>query len=104
MTHAATYPTRTGSPGKSPLAEAPAVLDDLILQLIGPAGCAPLRREEALDVLRGHLGRIQDRVQVAFENQQLSGLASARWLAALTDGLMHAIHAYALAMVPPRSP
>jgi [protein-PII] uridylyltransferase len=47
---------------------------------------------------------LQARVQDGFESQQLSGLASARWLAALTDGLMHAIHAYALAMVPPRSP
>ncbi|MFZ4410057.1 MAG: [protein-PII] uridylyltransferase, partial [Paracraurococcus sp.] len=47
---------------------------------------------------------IQARVQEAFESQQLAGLAAARWLAALVDGLMHAIHRYALAMTPPRSP
>ena len=43
-------------------------------------------------------------MQAAFEAHELSGLAAARWLAALTDGLMQAIHAYASAMVPPRMP
>ncbi|WP_240048217.1 [protein-PII] uridylyltransferase [Crenalkalicoccus roseus] len=59
-------------------------------------------REQALDLLRGQLGRIQARVQDAFEAHQLSGLAAARWLAALMDGVVQALHAYALAMVPPR--
>ena len=64
----------------------------------------PVARDVALALLRRHLGRIQGQVQDAFENQQLSGLAAARWLAALVDGLMHAIHRYALAMTPPRNP
>ncbi|HYZ33550.1 MAG TPA: [protein-PII] uridylyltransferase [Crenalkalicoccus sp.] len=59
-------------------------------------------REQALDLLRRQLGRIQARVQDGFELRNLSGLAAARWLAALMDGLVGAIHAYALAMTPPR--
>jgi [protein-PII] uridylyltransferase len=98
MTVAATYPARGTTPRPSVLADAPGVIPDLIAELVA----GPLRREVALDLLRTHLGRIQGRVQDAFETQELSGLAAARWLAALTDGLMVAIHSYALAMVPPR--
>jgi [protein-PII] uridylyltransferase len=82
------------------MADAPHVLPDLIEELTR----GPLPREEALDRLRRQLGRIQGRVQDGFEAQELSGLAAARWLAALMDGLVQAIHAYALAMVPPRTP
>ncbi|MCB4822058.1 [protein-PII] uridylyltransferase [Roseicella aerolata] len=78
----------------------PTVIPDLIAELCGEGG--PVRREEALDLLRRHLGRMQGTVQESFEAHELSGLASARWLAALTDGLMTAIHRYALAMVPAR--
>ncbi len=83
------------------MAEAPTVIPDLIAELTG-AAAGPMPRDAALGLLRRHLGRIQGKVQQAFEAQQLSGLAAARWLAGLTDGLMHAIHAYAQAMVPPK--
>jgi [protein-PII] uridylyltransferase len=82
-------------------AEAPYVLPDLIAELTAEGG--PLARDEALERLRRQLGRIQIRVQEQFEAQELSGLAAARWLAALMDGLVLAIHAYALAMVPARN-
>nr|WP_193560426.1 [protein-PII] uridylyltransferase [Dankookia rubra] len=80
----------------------PTVIPDLIAELTGEAGGGPIRREDALDLLRRHLGRIQSTVQDGFEAHELSGLAAARWLAALSDGLMTAIHHYALAMVPAR--
>ncbi len=95
---AAPLPTDPAQRGAAP-AEAPFVLPDLIAELTAP----PLRREEALEHLRRQLGRIQGRVQDAFEAQELSGLAAARWLAALMDGLVQTIHAYALAMVPART-
>jgi len=100
MTHAAAFPARAALSARPPLAEAAAVPAELVAALT----TGPLRREAALDLLRSHLGRLQARVQDSFETQQLSGLASARWLAALTDGLMQAIHAYAQVMVPPRTP
>jgi [protein-PII] uridylyltransferase len=84
------------------LADAPIVVPDLVAELTGEGG-GPVPREAALDLLRRQLGRVQGRVQDAFEAQQLSGLAAARWLAALMDGLVQAIHAYAQAMVPPRA-
>jgi [protein-PII] uridylyltransferase len=84
------------------LAEINLTIPDLIGALTGlAAGGGPVRREAALDLLRRHLGGIQENVQSSFEARQLSGLAAARWLAALADGLMQAIHAYAEAMVPP---
>ena len=106
MTSAAALPARLSAQRAPAPAEAPSVVPDLIASLTGSdgGGGAPMRREEALDLLRRHLGRIQVRVQDAFESRDLTGLAAARWLAALTDGLMCAIHAYALAMVPPRGP
>ncbi len=82
----------------SPAAESPEVLPDLVAALL-PGG-RPIPRDEALGQLRRQLGRIQGKVQRAFEAHELSGLAAARWLAALTDGLVGAIHAYTIAMVP----
>ena len=103
MTSAAAYPTRANAQRHPALAEMPTVIPDLIAELTGEAGGGPIRREDALDLLRRHLGRIQSTVQDGFEAHELSGLAAARWLAALSDGLMTAIHAYALVMVPPRN-
>jgi [protein-PII] uridylyltransferase len=99
MTKAATFPARGENLRPMPRPKRPGVLPDLIAELVS----GPLRREQALDLLRSHLGRIQGRVQDAFESHELDGLPAARWLAALVDGLMSAIHAYALAMVPPRN-
>nr|WP_230164549.1 [protein-PII] uridylyltransferase [Roseomonas sp. CECT 9278] len=61
----------------------------------------PVAREDAVTLLRRHLGRVQNRVQQAFEAHELSGLAAARWLAALTDTVMVGIHAYTEATLPP---
>ena len=83
----------------SPSGENPEVLPDLIASLL--EGGQPVARDAALAQLRRQLGRIQGKVQRAFEAHELSGLAAARWLAALTDGVVGAIHAYTLAMVPP---
>jgi len=99
MTAAAAFPARDPAQRHPALAEPPFVLPDLIADL----AAGPMPRDAALDLLRRQLGRIQGRVQDAFETQGLSGLGAARWLAALMDGLVQAIHAYALAMVPPRS-
>jgi [protein-PII] uridylyltransferase len=101
MTPQAAFPARMPAEVPAVLAEMPSAIPDLIADLLGSA--EPLPRDAALALLRRHFGRIQGRVQEAFESQQLSGLAAARWLAALVDGLMHAIHRYALAMTPPRS-
>lgn len=73
--------------------EAPETLTDLVGALL-PDG-TPLPREAALAMLRRHLGRIQARVQKAFEAREIEGLAAARWLAALTDDVMRCVHAYA---------
>ena len=79
--------------------EPPVVLAGLLADLI-PEG-RPVPREEAVTLLRRHLGRIQNRVQQAFEAHDLSGLAAARWLASLTDTVMVGIRAYTDAMLPP---
>ncbi len=73
-------------------------LPDLIASLFDKG--APVPRDVALGLLRRQLGRVQGRVQRAFEAHELSGLGAARWLAALTDGVVAAIHDYAAAMVP----
>ena len=44
---------------------------------------------------RRHLARIQNQVREAFEHGEMSGLAAARLLAALTDGLIAALYGYA---------
>ncbi len=91
-------PDAAGSPSGAAWADAPHVLPDLLAALL-PEG-QPVPRDEALGHLRRQLGRIQGKVQRAFEAHELSGLAAARWLAALTDGLVAAIQAYTVAMVP----
>ncbi|MFM7777475.1 MAG: nucleotidyltransferase domain-containing protein, partial [Alphaproteobacteria bacterium] len=88
-----------GSPHPGIVSEQPLVLMDLVAQLL-PEG-QPIARDEALALLRRHLGRIQARVQEAFEARELSGLAAARWLAALTDTLMVGIHRYTEALHSP---
>jgi [protein-PII] uridylyltransferase len=74
------------------------VLAGLLADLI-PEG-RPVPREEAVTLLRRHLGRIQNRVQQVFEAHELSGLPAARWLASLTDVVMTGIHAYTEATLP----
>lgn len=100
MTSAAAFPARPPAGDQPGPLDVPFVVPDLIADLT----TGPMVRDQGLDLLRRQLGRIQGRVQDAFETHELSGLGAARWLAALMDGLVQAIHAYAVAMVPPRSP
>ena len=89
------------APGATPGAAAGLrPLPDLARDLV-PAPGAPVARDAALTLLRRQLGRIQSRVQEAFEAHALSGLAAARALGELTDGLISAIHAYTIAEVSP---
>lgn len=82
--------------GTLPMRPLPDLAQDLV-----PFPGQPVARDVALGLLRRQLGRIQSRVQEAFEAHALSGLTAARGLAELTDGLIHAIHAYTLAQVAP---
>jgi len=91
-------------PRDLPLEETPAVPPAVAPDLIAGLTDGPVGRDLALETLRRHLGRIQAAVHDSFEARELSGLAAARWLAALSDGLLQAIHAYALTMVPPANP
>ena len=79
--------------------EPPVLLANLLAELI-PSG-RPVSREEAVSLLRRHLGRIQNRVQQVFEAHEISGLPAARWLASLTDTVMVGIRAYTDAVLPP---
>ena len=76
-----------------PLPEAPAAAAaELASALTGPV--APVSRAMALGVFRRHLARIQSSVQETFEQGNLSGVAAAQRLAALTDGLIAALYEY----------
>jgi [protein-PII] uridylyltransferase len=52
-------------------------------------------REASLAAFRRHHARIQQLVQSVFESGELSGLAAARKLGALVDGLISALHHFA---------
>ncbi len=56
---------------------------------------APVSREAALGAFRRHLARIQQHVQHAFEQEQITGLHAARLLGKLTDGLISALYDHA---------
>lgn len=96
---AETGPAERANRQAAAVGEPPVVLAGLVADLM-PGG-RPVPREEAVTLLRRHLGRVQNRVQQAFEAHELSGLAAARWLAALTDTVMVGIHAYTEATLPP---
>ncbi len=76
-----------------------AAVDSALPVELAPGG-APLPRDLALGRMRAALGRAQNEVQRGFEGRTLSGLAAARTLAARMDGLVLALHAYALAVLP----
>ena len=56
---------------------------------------APVSRDAALGAFRRHLARIQQHVQHAFEQDQITGLQAARLLGKLTDGLISALYEHA---------
>ncbi len=64
--------------------------------LARPADAGPTPRAMALAVFRRHLTRIQGSVRDAFEQHQLDGEGAAHALAALTDGLIRALHDFTL--------
>ena len=53
-------------------------------------------RAAALSAFRRHLARIRHDVQTAFESRELSGLQAGRRLGALIDGVILALHRYAV--------
>src|ERR1700730_11821036 len=55
----------------------------------------PVPRDAALGAFRRHLARIQQHVQHAFEQDQITGLQAARLLGKLTDGLIAALYRHA---------
>ncbi len=81
-------------------ADATALLHEALA--VVPSGSADqpgqLPREVALAAFRRHLGRVQAHVRDAFEHGDLSGLRAARLLARLIDGLIDALHGYALSL------
>ena len=56
---------------------------------------APVPRDAALGAFRRHLARIQQHVQHAFEQEQITGLQAARMLGKLVDGLIAALYDHA---------
>ncbi len=88
------------------LSEAPGrgavALNEALSELRATGGT--LRRDEALATFRRHLTRIQLHVRDEFEHYQLTGLQSARLLAALTDGVVAALHGYARAALRTEGP
>ncbi len=78
------------------------VLNDALAEIRAADGT--LRRDAALATFRRHLTRIQHHVRDTFEHYQLTGLQSARLLAALTDGLVAALYDYARAALRTDAP
>jgi [protein-PII] uridylyltransferase len=82
-----------------PLPAAPeaaaSALFEALAALRGQRG--PMSRDALLDTFRRHLARIQQYVQDAFENNQITGLEAARTLSSLIDGLIAALADRALA-------
>ncbi|MCQ8277812.1 [protein-PII] uridylyltransferase [Acetobacteraceae bacterium KSS8] len=64
--------------------------------LARPADAPPTSRGTAIAAFRRHLARIQQSVRDAFEAHELDGIGAAQQLAALTDGLLAALHDFTL--------
>ena len=81
-----------------PLPAAPeaasAVLAEALAALAQPSGTVP--REAAVGAFRRHLARVRQHVQHVFEHEQITGLAAARLLGKLTDGLIAALYEHAV--------
>src|SRR6201989_3183275 len=74
--------------------EAPAsVLSEALAALSRDGGS--VSRDAALGAFRRHQARIQQHVQHAFEQEQITGLEAARLLGKLTDGLISALYDHA---------
>jgi [protein-PII] uridylyltransferase len=66
------------------------------LSALGDDG-APMSRDAAISAFRRHQARIQQHVQHAFEQDQITGLQAARLLGKLTDGLISTLYQHAIA-------
>jgi [protein-PII] uridylyltransferase len=75
--------------------EAEALLRQSLAALVPGSNAAP--RELVLGAFRRHLSRLQAHVRETFEEGALPGLKAARLMAAMIDGLIAALHDYALA-------
>jgi len=71
-----------------------AALTAALAALVEPG--APVPRDAALGAFRRHLARIQQHVQHAFEQDQITGLQAARLLGKLIDGLISALYEHAI--------
>ncbi len=96
---AAPAPLPAAGQDAMPARTPPRPLPELVLELL-PEG-RPAPREAALAACRRYLARLQREVQTSFEAGELTGLAAARRLAALMDGLICSIHLYSLAQAGP---
>ena len=67
----------------------------LLAAALGELGPARAPRGDVLAVFRRHLTHLQTHVREAFEAGELTGLAAARRLAQLTDGLIATLHDHA---------
>ena len=72
---------------------AAAALVSALVTLENDAGTVP--RDAALGAFRRHLAQIQNHVQHAFEQEQLSGLQAARLLGKLVDGVVDTLYRHA---------
>jgi [protein-PII] uridylyltransferase len=80
--------------------DATAQLREALAALAADAG-GNVPRDAALGIFRRHLSRLQATVRDEFEAGHVQGLAAARILARLTDGLIDELHSYALAVTAP---
>ncbi len=91
----------SGSPSGFPSDPAAATqqLRERLASLAAENG-ATLPRDAALGAFRRHLGRFQAHMRESFEAGEMSGMVAARRLAALNDGLIAALFAYAQSLRP----
>ena len=81
-----------------PLPTAPDEAADVLTEALASLAMehtGKIPRDAALATFRRHLARIQSDVREAFEEDRLTGLEAGRRLAALTDGVIRALYAYA---------
>src|SRR3954449_7386934 len=75
--------------------DAAQILTDALAQLAPPA--TPIPRDAALAAFRRYVARMQNHVQELFEAGNMPGLRAGRLLGRLTDGVIQALHATAMA-------
>jgi [protein-PII] uridylyltransferase len=81
-----------------PMPKAPEAAAALLSEALAALAAeqSPVPRDAALGAFRRHLARIQTYVRQAFEQEQLTGLQSARLLGALVDGVVKGLFRYTI--------